>query len=37
LFSRGIAASFGDAMTERWFRGTAQSETPVPPKVDFET
>src|SRR5208282_6356951 len=29
--------SLGDARTERWLRRTVQSETPVPPKVGFET
>ena len=37
LFPCRIADVVGDARTERWLRQTAQSETPVPPKVGFET
>src|SRR5208337_4323867 len=37
LFPCRIAPSLGNVRTERWFTGTEQSETPVPPKVDFET
>src|SRR5208282_3650215 len=32
-----LPTSLGDARTQRWLRRTVQSETPVPPKVGFET
>jgi hypothetical protein len=32
-----LTALRGDAKNERLFPGTMQSETPVPPKGDFET
>src|SRR5271166_5180265 len=37
LFPCRVAASLGDVWTERWFPRSKQSETPVSPKVDFET